>query len=265
MFLDDILWVKVKALVTRSCPTLCNLVDHSLRATLSMEFSRQEYWSGLPFPSPGNLPDPGIKPRSPALQVDSLLSEPPEEPPLMSQVPSKSERIGTSWFEELIWGLDCSVDSKATDLGCSTSEQDHLTGQRCSQMPGCWLSVVLPHETNPPRPVNPETLGLGHQNFVKLHSDYNMQPELRTVGGSQNCTQAPNDGLGWDWRESVGSRGTPRSHRLSGWNQLLQHCLAAFWRPGDPHAHSKEALAKDAPLYNKSGRTRGSVLSSFYR
>ena len=44
---------------------------------LSMGFSRQEHWSGLPFPSPGDLPDPGIKPSSPALQVDSLLSEPP--------------------------------------------------------------------------------------------------------------------------------------------------------------------------------------------
>ena len=42
-----------------------------------MEFSRQEYWSGLPFPSPGDLPDPGIEPRSPALQEDALLSEPP--------------------------------------------------------------------------------------------------------------------------------------------------------------------------------------------
>ena len=41
-----------------------------------MGFSRQEYWSGLPFPSPGDLSDPGIKPRSPALQADSLLSEP---------------------------------------------------------------------------------------------------------------------------------------------------------------------------------------------
>ena len=40
-----------------------------------MEFSRQEYWSGLPFPSPGELPDPGIGPRSPALQADALLSE----------------------------------------------------------------------------------------------------------------------------------------------------------------------------------------------
>ena len=46
----------------------------------SVEFSRQEYWSGLPFPSPGDLPNPGIKPRSPALQADSLPSEPPGKP-----------------------------------------------------------------------------------------------------------------------------------------------------------------------------------------
>ena len=46
------------------------------RAPLSMGFSRQEYWSGLPLPSPGDLPDPGIEPRSPTLQADTLLSEP---------------------------------------------------------------------------------------------------------------------------------------------------------------------------------------------
>ena len=45
-----------------------------------MEFFRQEFWSGLPFPSRGDLPDPGIKPRSPALQTDSLPSELPGRP-----------------------------------------------------------------------------------------------------------------------------------------------------------------------------------------
>ena len=49
-------------------------------APLSMGFSRQEYWSGLPFPSPGDLPDLGIEPGSPALQEDSLPSEPPGKP-----------------------------------------------------------------------------------------------------------------------------------------------------------------------------------------
>ena len=47
------------------------------QALPSVEFSRQAYWSGLPFPSPGDLPNPGIKPRSPALQADTLPSQPP--------------------------------------------------------------------------------------------------------------------------------------------------------------------------------------------
>ena len=50
------------------------------QAPQSMEFSRQEYWSGLPFPSPGDLPNLGIEPGSPALQVEALLSEPPGKP-----------------------------------------------------------------------------------------------------------------------------------------------------------------------------------------
>ena len=49
------------------------------QAPLFMGFSRQEYWSGLPFPSPGDLPDPGNELGSPALQADPLLSEPPEK------------------------------------------------------------------------------------------------------------------------------------------------------------------------------------------
>ena len=50
------------------------------QAPPSMGFSRQEYWSGLPFPSPGDLPNPGIKPGSPALQADTLTSELPGKP-----------------------------------------------------------------------------------------------------------------------------------------------------------------------------------------
>ena len=50
------------------------------QAPLSMGFSRQEYWSGLPFPSPGDLPEPGIEPRSLALKADSLPFEPPGKP-----------------------------------------------------------------------------------------------------------------------------------------------------------------------------------------
>ena len=57
------------------------------QAPLPMAFSRQEYWSKLSFPSPGNLLNPGIKPRSPALQADSLLSEPPGKPCEVGRIP----------------------------------------------------------------------------------------------------------------------------------------------------------------------------------
>ena len=60
------------------------------QAPPSTEFSRQEHWSGLPFPSPGDLPDPGIEPRSPALQADTLPSEPPGNPTTYNRVPYKT-------------------------------------------------------------------------------------------------------------------------------------------------------------------------------
>ena len=80
--------MNVKVLVPQGCPTLCNTMDFILayQAPLSMEFSRQEYESGLPVSSPGNLPNPGIKHQSPALQADSLLSDPPGEPSICYQI-----------------------------------------------------------------------------------------------------------------------------------------------------------------------------------
>ena len=62
-------------LVTKSCPTLGIPRTVACQVPLSMGFSRQEYWSGLPFSSPGDLPDPATEPGSPALQTDSLPTE----------------------------------------------------------------------------------------------------------------------------------------------------------------------------------------------
>ena len=85
--------------VAQSCPTLCDPMTIE-----SMEFSRPEYWSGQPFPSPGDLPNPGIEPRSPALQVDSLPAEPQGKP--------KNTGVGSlsllQWIfltQESNWGL----------------------------------------------------------------------------------------------------------------------------------------------------------------
>ena len=67
--------VKVKSLnPVQLFPTLWAII---YQVPPSMEFSRQEYWSGFPFPSPGDLHDPGIESRTPSLQADTLSSEPP--------------------------------------------------------------------------------------------------------------------------------------------------------------------------------------------
>ena len=72
--------------IAKTCGS-CSAVSESVtlwtvarQAPLSMGFSRQEYWSGLPFPSPGDLSSPGIEPTSPAFQADSLPPEPPGKP-----------------------------------------------------------------------------------------------------------------------------------------------------------------------------------------
>ena len=89
--------LKVKVKVGQSCPTLCDSMD-------SMEFSRPEYWSRQSFPSPGDLPSLGIKPRSPTLQADSLPAE--------SQAKPKNTRVGSLSLlqrifltQESNWGL----------------------------------------------------------------------------------------------------------------------------------------------------------------
>ena len=77
-YLNDFAGMHAKLL--QPWPTLCDPVDYSHQAPLSMEFSRQEYWSERPSLSPGDLPNPGIEPGSPAVQVESLPSEPLGKP-----------------------------------------------------------------------------------------------------------------------------------------------------------------------------------------
>ena len=73
--------VVVGGLGAKSCLTLAIPWTVAYQAPLSMGFSRQEHWSGFPFPSPGDLPDSGIECKSPALHVDSLSPEPTGKPP----------------------------------------------------------------------------------------------------------------------------------------------------------------------------------------
>ena len=89
-----------EVLVTQTCPTLYDpMVCIASQAPLSMKFFRQDYLSGLPFPPPGDLPDPGIEPGSPALQADSLLYELPEAGFYILQI---SEQCSFIWLPNTI-------------------------------------------------------------------------------------------------------------------------------------------------------------------
>ena len=83
MFSNGILIMKVKVKSLSHVRLFVTPWTVAYQAPLSMGFSRQKYWSVLPFPSPGDLPDPGIKPRFPALEADALTSEPPGKPILI--------------------------------------------------------------------------------------------------------------------------------------------------------------------------------------
>jgi len=96
-----------------------------------MEFSRQEYWSRLPFPSPGDLPNPGIKSKSSALQADSLPSEPPGNPFIslyfspLAKVPrivlNKCDDRRHSYIVPCLWWKACSTLSLAMVLPVCSS------------------------------------------------------------------------------------------------------------------------------------------------
>ena len=100
------------------CTQLCLTV--ACQAPSSMEFSRQGYWSGLPFPSQGDLPNPGIKPGSPTLQADSLPSEPPGEPEIY-----KTHLLKQRYSRLVLEKTNSSVGKEST---CSAGDPSSIPG-----------------------------------------------------------------------------------------------------------------------------------------
>ena len=100
------------------------------QASLSMGFSRQEYWSGLPFPSPGDLPDPGNEPGFPALEADALTSEPPGKPNSVRETLIFSELLRKTSLkkEHLSWDLNDKKD-KATQVWRKTIPHSGITAE----------------------------------------------------------------------------------------------------------------------------------------
>ena len=82
----------MKVLVTQSCPTFVTPWTVACQAPLSMGFSRQEYWNGLPFPPAGDLPDPGVEPVSPTLEADFFFFKPSSEP-IEDKLPPLTDKL----------------------------------------------------------------------------------------------------------------------------------------------------------------------------
>ena len=86
----------------QSCPTLCDHIDFvAHQVPQSMGFSRQEYWSGLPFPCPGDLSDPGMEPASPALAGGFFSIEPPGKSPSRPFIGSTSTSSAAAFADEI--------------------------------------------------------------------------------------------------------------------------------------------------------------------
>ena len=119
----------VQLLCVQSCLTLCDPMNYSLQAPLSMKISKQGYWSGLPFPTPGDLPNPGIEPTyptAPAATGRFFTTEPPGKP-MGSVVTPKSICCTRASESELTWRL---VFTEVAKLKWVHWEglQSHMTG-----------------------------------------------------------------------------------------------------------------------------------------
>ena len=129
--------------VAQQCLTLCNPMDCSLPSSsvhgifqatvlewIAISFSSRSSWSGLPFPSPADLPDPRIKPWSPTLQTDALLSEPP----------GKSQRLSLLLFNQYMHYL-CSFEPKLHHIDENVASNQCYGKPPRSRLPG---AVIRP-------------------------------------------------------------------------------------------------------------------------
>ena len=126
-----------------------------------MEFSREEYWSGLPFPSPGDLPNLGIKPGSPALQVDTLPSEPPGIPDYLTCLLRNlyagqeateldmEQQTGSKSGKEYVKTIYCHPAYLTTRQGTSCEMPDWMNLKLESRLPG-EISVTSDMQMTPP-------------------------------------------------------------------------------------------------------------------
>ena len=192
--------VVVGGLVAQSCPSLEIPWTIAHQAPLSMGFSRWEYWSDLPFPSPGDLPDPGIKPRSPALQADSLLTELQGKLLKLCYV---SVQFSSSVVSDSLRPMDCSTPGLPVHHQLLEFTQTHVH----------WVSAIQPYHplSSPSLP----TFNLfQHQGLFKWVSSLHQEAkvlEFQLLHQFFQCIFR----TGFLWDGPVGSPCSPRDYQQS--------------------------------------------------
>ena len=167
------------------------------RAPPSVEFSRQEYWSGLPFPSPEDLPDPGIEPGSPKLQADTLPSQALGKPFLFSR--SRQRTSGHAWMWEL----------------------DHKESWALKN--GCFWTVVLKKTLESPldckiKPVNPK----GNQSWIFTgRTDAEAEAPMLWPPDMKSWLTRKDPDAGKDWRQE--EKGMTENEMVGWHHQLNGH------------------------------------------
>ena len=137
-----------------SCSVMCDSAipwTIAYQALPSVEFSKQEYWSGLPFPSPGDLPDLGIKPRSPSLKADSLPSETPGKPHIymtMYKIDNQFSSVAQSCLT-LCDPMNCSTPGLPVHHQLPEFTQTHVHWVSDAIQPSHPLSSPSPPAPNP--------------------------------------------------------------------------------------------------------------------
>ena len=170
----------------------------------SMEFSRPEHWSGYPFPSPGDLPNPGIEPRSPPLQVDSLPAEPPGKP---KNTGASSLSFSSGSSRPRNWtGVSCiaggffyQLRSQGSPYVCEMDyKEDWALKNWCLQIVVLQKTLQSPLNSKEIKPVNPK----GNQPWLFIGRTHVEAPILWSPDAkSQFIGKDPDGGKDWGQKE----------------------------------------------------------------
>ena len=179
----------------QSCLALYDPTDHSPPGSSSITFFRHEYWNGLPFPPPGDLPNPGVEPVSPALADAFFTTEPPGNPRLKikfclvehKQLLHYDLKRETAWFL-LSFTLLCRPKCTSSNYNIELLLDTWVRKWWCIKIKGAWVLTLSNHQRCP-GPLNKTSKGERNKFISSLH--YRIWDILLIATSSTSCLRKP--------------------------------------------------------------------------